>query len=124
MIYQSISAVDFSTTINVARRSDCYYEDGWPTAQIIGRHPTVEHVYEYWAATALIHLAISNWLLREAEATGADAWSDLYGVWQMGTIGYSAYNAAHNLSIGERPFGAGHSSNAAIVGRECLRNGR
>lgn len=105
-VYQIFNAVDMATTVNIARRPDCYREVGYPTANLIGEHPSVRNVELYWAADATLHAIVSTWLNREAEATGSKAWRAAYATWQIGSAGLSAYVVAHNLRDGLRPFGA------------------
>jgi hypothetical protein len=65
ILYQGVSGADFATTVSIARQSRCYREVGFPTAQIIGSHPSVGAVEGWWAVQATSHYMISQWLDRE-----------------------------------------------------------
>lgn len=102
-VYQAASAVDFAQTVNIARRHDCYNEIGRPTRLVIGSKPSVGRVWAWWAVQASAHAAISDWLLREADANGdSPAW---YYVWEAATLGYTGYNIMHASADQLRPFG-------------------
>jgi hypothetical protein len=113
LAYQLVSAADFATTINIARRPDCYSEGGMPTAMIIGNKPSVASVAGWWALQATLHVGISSWLEREADATDSQYYRGAAKIWQSVTIGYSAYNLVHNYQIGLRPFGNGPARSCA-----------
>ena len=106
-VYQVANALDYSTTVNVARRPDCYRESAFPTEQILGEHPSVAGVEVYWAASSVAHYAISRWLDREVDTTDSDAWRVARMVWHVATIGVSVRADINNYRIGLRPFGAG-----------------
>jgi hypothetical protein len=107
LTYQSLNAADFSETINAARRPDCYRESDWPTADLIGSHPTEGRVYGAWSAYGLAHWAISSWLDREVDATDSRAWRIARAAWHVLTIGNAAWHVARNYGGGARPFGRG-----------------
>jgi|HubBroStandDraft_5_1064220.scaffolds.fasta_scaffold01988_3 hypothetical protein len=111
ILYQGVSGADFATTVSIARQSRCYREVGFPTAQIIGSHPSVGAVEGWWAVQATSHYMISQWLDREIEATDSQWWRGTRVAWQTLTLGYSSYNVAHNISIGLRPFSSGDCTN-------------
>lgn len=106
-VYQVASGFDYATTVNIARRSDCYQESAFPTRQILGPHPSVSGVEAYWAASSVAHFAISRWLDREIDATDSDGWRAARIAWHVITIGVSVRQDIHNSDIGLRPFGAG-----------------
>lgn len=110
LAYQLASGLDYATTVNTARRPDCYREVAIPTRQILGDHPSVNGVKAYWALTAVAHVAVSAWLDREVEATDSDGWRTARIAWHvisMVSAAESTRNYVNNTKIGLRPFGAG-----------------
>lgn len=108
--FQVLNAVDFSQTVNTARRPDCY-EEGDPLARaIIGEHPSEAGVIAYGVAYGAAHYAISAWLDRQVEATDDDGWIWIRKGWHLVTIIGAADNVIHNHSIGLRPFSSGVAS--------------
>jgi hypothetical protein len=110
LAYQLASGLDYSTTVNIARRPDCYREVGFPTRQILGEHPSVSGVKAYWALTGVAHIAVSAWLDREVEATDEDAWRAVRIAWHvisMVSAAESTHRYLENTKIGLRPFGTG-----------------
>lgn len=105
--WQAVHAVDFAQTDMTARDPDCYKESAWPTANIIGSHPSQAGLAAYWAAESAAHYAVSRWLDREEDATGSRAWGWARTAWYAVTIGASLDNVVHNHSIGLHPFGNG-----------------
>lgn len=104
--YQLASAVDYSTTVNLARRPDCYHESIFPTRQFLGEHPSVTGVEAYWAASSVAHYEVSRWLDREVDATDSDGWRAARWAWHIATIAVSVRADISNYRIGLRPFGA------------------
>jgi hypothetical protein len=106
--YQIANGYDFAQTVNTARGAKCgYYEKDPVTSQIIGTHPTVPAVEGMWAAQALGHYLISNWLDREIDATDSDAWRGVRIIWFALTLGNAVHNDVANARIGLTPFGSG-----------------
>jgi len=105
--YQVSNAFDFATTVNTARRPDCYHEAGFPTEQIIGRHPSSSSVEAYWAVSSAVHYTVSRWLDREVDATDSDVWRAARWTWHVLTIAASVKADVNNYRIGLRPFGTG-----------------
>lgn len=107
--WQALNAVDFSQTVMTARNPQKYWEHGLPTSYVIGNHPSVTQVEAYWAVESVAHLAVSNWLAREIDATDSDKWRAARTAWYVLSIGLSSYNVHRNWSIGLRPFGGRQS---------------
>lgn len=107
LVWQAVNGADMATTINGARCPQ-YAESGWPTANIIGSHPTERSVKAYWAAEATLHWAVSSWLDQEASATDSPAWRLVRGAWYAVTIADAAYSFNNNYQLGLRPFGGCH----------------
>lgn len=108
VVYQVANAYDFAQTVNTARRPDCgYYERDPFTKTLVGEHPPQGQVEGVWAAQAVFHYAVSNWLANEVDATDSNWWRAALVTWQVLTIADSVHNVVHNQSIGLRPFGAG-----------------
>ena len=106
-IWQALNATDMAQSVTIAREPSRYTEGGMGTASIIGTHPRESSVEGFFAATALLHYAVSSWLSREADATGERGWYwTLYG-WEVLTIVNSAYAVARNANAGVSLFG-GH----------------
>jgi hypothetical protein len=105
--YQVASGLDYATTVNIARRPDCYRETGFPTSGILGAHPSTGSVEAYWAVASVAHFAVSRWLDWEIDATDSDAWRAARIVWHVATIAVSVRADVDNYKIGLRPFGAG-----------------
>jgi len=106
-LWQTANAVDFSQTVNTARRPDCYHEGAFPTRLVLGEHPSTGAVLAFGAAYGLFHLAISDYLRRQVEETELDRWRALYWVWELGTLADTGHNVLHNHSIGLKPLGSG-----------------
>jgi hypothetical protein len=92
--------------VQIARHRNCDFEVGLVASHLIGRHPSEAAVTGYFAAQAAVHYAVSSWLGREAEATGATGWRWALVGWQAITIGHTVDNVARNASIGLTPIGA------------------
>ncbi len=104
-VYQGLHAVDFAQTVTIARRPQRYYEADPLTSRLIGRYPSERSVEAAWAGLSLAHLLVTGWLDREAEATGSDWWRAAKWVWQIASIGESAYCVHENFSEGLDLFG-------------------
>ena len=106
--WQTLNAIDYSQTVNTARRPDCgYYEKAWPTAEIIGEHPSVSGVGAMWALDSASHLFVSAWLDREVDATDSDGWRAIRLFWHALRLADTAHNIVDNHHIGLKPFGSG-----------------
>lgn len=104
--WQALNAVDAGQTVTIARRPWSYSEVGVPSRFVIGRQPTERKTEEYFAASAVAHYAVSAWLSREADSTGDSRWRWALRGWQAVSLAYSAYNVAHNASMGIPVFGS------------------
>lgn len=113
-IWQAVNFADLAQTVTIARRPVEYAEHGFPAHYVIGEHPSEQSVERYFAAAAVAHYAVSGWLDRMAEATGADGWRWARRAWYAATIGYSAYNVTHNATIGIEPF-AGRPTDTVVI---------
>jgi hypothetical protein len=111
-VYQALHAYDFAQTVTVAREPACYHENDPLTAALIGSHPSESNVEMVWAAESLGHLAVTNWLDREVDATDSPGWIRARRFWHGLSIGIEGYYVARNASIGLGPF----SSNAKCRG--------
>lgn len=109
-VYQVANGLDNATTINLARRPDCYREVGFPTAEALGHHPSPQSVEAYWVVESALHFTVSHWLDREVDATDNNGWRAARIVWHVVTIAGATRGAVDNYRIGLRPFGAGASS--------------
>ncbi len=107
LAYQVLNAADFAQTVNIARRPDCYIESNPVTSRLIGEHPSTGAVAGAWAAQAMAHYLVSNWLDREVDATDAKGWRVTRSIWQALTIGMAGYNVARNHNMSLRAFGDG-----------------
>jgi hypothetical protein len=103
-VFQTLNAVDFATTVSIARKPRCYEELGTPTEDIIGKHPTEGKVYAYWAVYSAAHLATSSWLDREVDSTDARGWKIAQRAFQVFSIADAAYSVQRNWRMGLRPF--------------------
>lgn len=116
-VYQGLSAYDMGQTVSISRQSQCFKETGWPTAELIGDHPSQSGVEKYFAATATLHYLVSNWLDRVVDATDSRASKVARAVWYAGSIGLEASAVLHNAKDGIRPFqganGCGPAQRAA-----------
>lgn len=112
--YQVTNAVDFAQTVNTARRPDCYRESDLVTSQIIGSHPSTQSVEAMWAIQSAAHYLVSNWLDREAEATGSRSWEVARIIWHGAMLGNSIRNVVANERIGLRPFGSGSNCDSVV----------
>jgi hypothetical protein len=83
--YLTMHALDWGQTLDIAERNDTYHERN----PLLGKHPTRGGVNTYFALTALLHLAIANWL---------DAPARTY--FQIGSIALEATVIGNNYSIG------------------------
>lgn len=105
--FQVTNALDVATTVNIARRPDCYGEGGFPTSEILGHYPSVRSVELYGAAEGALHFVVSGWLDRMVDATDSNGWRAARIAWYVVSIGDHARAVVHNYHIGLRPFGSG-----------------
>lgn len=105
-IYQALNAADFAQTVTIARNPTKYRETGWPTADIIGSHPSESRALAFGALQGLAHYAVTGWLDREADATGAPAWNAARWIWNIGSLYAPARNVYDNHRMGLHLFGA------------------
>ena len=82
--YQSIAVVDWLQTRNIAR-DPCYYEQN----KILGSHPSIARVNQYFALTGIAHYFVSK------------ALPEKYRIpFQYISIGVEVGAVGHNFSIG------------------------
>jgi hypothetical protein len=74
LTFQSLNAIDYAQTINIARQPDCYREADPVTSGLIGQHPSTGAVVAMWAVQAGAHYYVTRWLDREVDATDAEGW--------------------------------------------------
>ena len=91
----ALHAVDTAQTFRIAGDPACYSEGGEVTRRLIGRHPSDAEVAAWSLGTAALHLAATDWLLRNDHPRAAT-------VLQYVHIGISASAVANNYSIGIR----------------------
>jgi hypothetical protein len=96
--WQALHAVDVAQTLEAAR-DPCYQESAWVTRQLIGRQPSDGAVLAWGAGTAVLHA----WISSELESRGAPAWVQM--VWDLGTLGQTAYAVGSNHTTGVRVLG-------------------
>jgi hypothetical protein len=104
--YQVLAAIDYTQTSAIARRPDCMVERGGAEA-FIGEKPSQTKVSAYFAMGAVGHVAVSSWLARQADATGAKGWYWALAGWEIGSIALEAETIAGNFRRGVEPFGHG-----------------
>ncbi len=83
--WQALHLMDWGQASMIARNPDRYYEMN----PVLGAHPSPQLVHAYMATSALIHLAVTNFL--------PSRWRPY---WQGITIGMSGSLVAHNFGIG------------------------
>lgn len=96
--WQALHAVDVAQTLSAAR-DPCYQESAWLTRQIIGRQPSDAGVVAWGVGTAAFHA----WLSHELQERNAPTW--LRMIWELGTLGQTAYAVGSNHSNGVRIVG-------------------
>lgn len=82
--YQSLAVVDWLQTRNIARNPDY-----WEQNVLLGNHPSVARVNQYFALTGIAHYFISEALPEKYRAP-----------FQYISIGVEIGAVAHNFSIG------------------------
>lgn len=108
-VWQTLNAADFSQTMHIARNG-CYTEVAWPTAQIIGGHPSESEVALYGAAQALAHYSVTRWLDKKVSSDADDGWETIRTIWHVFTIFSAGYRVQNNYYEGMKPFGGGGPS--------------
>lgn len=98
LAWQSLHAVDVAQTLNAAR-DPCYQENAWLTKRIIGEQPSDADVLAWGVGTAMFHAWVSDSL----ESRHAPLW--MHMLWDLGTLGHTAYAVGSNHHNGVRPFG-------------------
>jgi hypothetical protein len=98
LAWQTLHAVDVAQTLEAAR-DPCYRESAWVTRHLIGRQPSDGSVLAWGAGTAVLHA----WISSELESRGAPAWVQM--VWDLGTLGQTAYAVGSNHTAGVRVLG-------------------
>lgn len=83
--YLTLHVVDWGQTLNIVSRDDKYHERNI----ILGKHPSRGDVNTYFAVTALLHVALANYLDRPAR-----------NYFQIGTIALEAAVIGNNYQIG------------------------
>jgi len=100
LAWDAVAAVDMGQTVTIAREPSLYSE----TNEVLGPHPTPEHVEAYFAAFAALHYAGSVWLDREVDATDSKAWRAVRWGWRLLTIEDETRAVVHNFAIGITPY--------------------
>jgi hypothetical protein len=108
--YQALSAYDTVQSIHGANNPACYTESRWPTANVIGPHPSPSTALAWGVARSGLHLAVTA-LLEEQEAP---RW--VQRVWQGTNLAFEGRNVWQNQAIGLR-----FSSGAPPKDAPCLR---
>jgi hypothetical protein len=93
--WQALHAVDVAQTLSAAR-DPCYQENAWLTRRLIGRQPSDTAVLAWGVGTAAFHA----WVSHELDARSAPTW--LRMVWELGTLGQTAYAIGSNYDTGVR----------------------
>jgi len=94
--YQVVSAADTVLAYQAQKVPSCYVESGWPTAGVIGQHPTPAAEFAWGLSRGVIHAAVTHILERE----DANPW--LKRTWQAGTLALEARVVRDQWSIGIR----------------------
>ena len=115
--WQTLNAVDLGQTVTIARRPSDYYEIGFPASEVIGRHPSESDVKGYFAASALMHFAVSSWLDRETQDSDSHLWHDVRIAWYVATIGLSAGYVVHNAADGIGLFSSPQHEALCVQGK-------
>ena len=92
--FLALHAVDGFQTANIRNTPDTYeVQSRWA----IGREPSVRSTAAYFAAIALVHIAITDYLC----AHHAKPW--IIQAWELGGIAWDVDDVAHNYKIGIKP---------------------
>jgi hypothetical protein len=83
--YQVIAAMDWMQTRTIAKHPKQWHEYN----VVLGKHPSVDRVNAYFAATVLAHYYISKALPQD--------WRE---GWQSVSIGFEGAVVAHNIHVG------------------------
>jgi hypothetical protein len=90
-VYQGAAFADMLTTLDIAKHPNLVEEN-----PLMGQHPSDGKVLGYFAATGLLHWAITRELVRESVP------SPVVQTWEALGIGLEVGMVAHNYSIGLR----------------------
>ena len=92
--YQALSAADTVQSLSIAREPDRYVESSYPTAAVIGHHPSVAGEMAWGIGRGAFHYVITDAL----ETHDAPRW--VRRAWQVVNIGIEG-NAVHrNWQLG------------------------
>ncbi|MFU8813711.1 MAG: hypothetical protein ACNA7W_00080 [Pseudomonadales bacterium] len=97
LAWQALHAVDVLQTLEAAR-DPCYKEDAWLTQRLIGKQPSDAAVLAWGAGSAVFHA----WVTHTLDQRGAPSWVQM--VWDLGTLGQTAYAVGSNHRTGIRLF--------------------
>jgi hypothetical protein len=90
-VYQGAAFADMLTTLDIAKHPNLQEEN-----PIMGAHPSQGKVVGYFAATGLLHWAVTRELVRE------NVPAPIVQTWEALGIGLEVGMVAHNYSIGLR----------------------
>lgn len=93
-LYQTVSAMDVAQSVQIAKNPDQYAEASYPTATVIGRHPTVAGQVLWGVGRGAFHYLITD----ELERHDAPRW--LRRAWQVVNIGIEGDVVHRNWQIG------------------------
>jgi hypothetical protein len=93
-VFQVVSAVDTVQSLAIARNPDRLQESGWPTASVIGNHPTAAATVAWGVGRGLVHAFVTDQLV----SCGAN--DTVLRIWQGVSIGAEANAVLQNHSIG------------------------
>jgi hypothetical protein len=93
-VYQTASAVDIAQSLAISRNPDRLQEIGWPTASVIGSHPTAAATVAWGVGRGLAHAFVTDQLV------GCGANDTVLRIWQGVSIGVEANTVLQNHSIG------------------------
>jgi hypothetical protein len=96
--WQTLHAIDVAQTLNAAR-DPCYQESAWVTRRLIGRQPSDGAVLAWGVGTAAFHA----WVSHELDDRDAPTWLQM--LWDLGTLGQTAYAVGSNHHTGVRVVG-------------------
>lgn len=99
LVWQALHAVDVAQTLEAAR-DECYKEDAWLTRRLIGEQPSDAQVLAWGVGSAVLHAWVSDTLIQR----GAPTWVQM--VWDLGTLGQTAYAVGSNYDTGIRLLGS------------------
>lgn len=102
--YQALTVVDYTQTLDIVRRPDCLHELGLLTTPVIGSEPTATGVTSWFVVMDIAHLAISNWLNREVDATDSNRWRTVRATWRVFSIGFEGLTVGQNFQRGIEPL--------------------